>query len=234
MATTETVLRNKSKAKKPYYLADGTHVPGASTISGMLAKKALEVWHNKMGLQGIDTATYVDDLANIGTAAHAAIIADLSGGVAEDALVELDPASRDAAENCYLSFCAWRNQHDLKPMFLEHEFVSEALRFGGRADYFGLVDGALELIDLKTGKGIYDNFWNQLAGYSILLNENDLWPVRYRILNIPRANTEDFKEEDKNDLAPHKEIFKRLLEIYWIQKSLSGTKGQRGGSHAKP
>jgi len=223
VATTETAIRNKSKAKKPYRLADGTKVPGASTISGMLAKKALEIWHNKMGLQGIDTATYVDDLANIGTAAHAAIIADLSGGKAEDALADLDPASRDAAENCYLSFCAWRNQHDLKPMFLEKEFVSEAHLFGGKADYVGLVDGALELIDFKTGKGIYDNFWIQLAGYSILLNEHDIWPVRYRILNIPRANTEGFKEEDKSDLVPQKEIFKRLLDIYWIQ---------HGGHHA--
>jgi hypothetical protein len=227
VATTETAIRNKSKAKKPYKLADGTPVPGASTISGMLAKKALEIWHNKMGLMGIDTATYVDDLANIGTAAHAAIIADLSGGRAEDALIELDPASRDAAENSYLSFCAWRNQHDLKPMFLEQEFVSALLKFGGKSDFVGLVDGELELIDFKTGKGIYDNFWIQLAGYSMLVNEQGVFPVRYRILNIPRANNEDFQEEDKSDLTKHKEIFRRLLDIYWIQKSL------RGENHAK-
>lgn len=227
MATTETAIRNKSKAKKPYKLTDGTPVPGASTISGMLAKKALEIWHNKMGLQGIDTATYVDDLANIGTAVHATVIADLSGARAEDALVDLDPASRDAAENCYLSFCAWRNQHVIKPVFLEKEFISESLKFGGKADFVGLVDGELELIDFKTGKGIYDNFWIQLAGYSVLLNEQNIFPVRYRILNIPRANTEDFKEEDKGDLTKQKEIFRRLLDIYWIQKSL------RGENHVK-
>jgi hypothetical protein len=223
MATSESEVKTKSKAHTPYKLKDGTRVPGVTTVVGVLNKPALVPWANKLGLQGIDTRTYVDALAAVGTAAHATILADLSGKGAESALVDLDRITRDLAENCYLSFCAWRNQHELKPIALEVQMVSETWRYGGTADFVGYVDGVLELVDFKTGKGIYPEHFIQLAGYSAPLVENKIinkLPLQYRILNIPRAETEAFDERVKTDLGVEWEIFSHCLAIYWLQKKM--------------
>ena len=45
----------KSKAHQRYKLADGTQVPGVTTITGQLNKPALIIWANRLGLQGIDS-----------------------------------------------------------------------------------------------------------------------------------------------------------------------------------
>lgn len=223
MATSEATIKAKSKEHGRYKLEDGTPVPGVTTIGNLRAKPALVPWANKLGLQGINTKDYVDALAGVGTAAHAAILADLSGEGAESALADLDKTTRDLAENCYLSFCQWRNQHDLKPVALEVRLISEAWRYGGTADFVGYVDGVLELIDFKTGKGIWPEHFVQLAGYSVPLVEMGIipgLPKQYRILNIPRAETEAFDEKVKTSLTVEWEIFKHWLAVYWLEKEL--------------
>ncbi|MBA7569795.1 hypothetical protein ES708_11536 [subsurface metagenome] len=57
-----------------YRTRSGQSVPGVTTILSVLNKPALVPWANRMGLQGIDVAKYVDDKAAIGTLAHYLII----------------------------------------------------------------------------------------------------------------------------------------------------------------
>jgi hypothetical protein len=223
MSTAEKAIVERSKQHGPYKLKDGTRVPGVTTITGILDKPALKVWANKIGLQGIEINKYVDALAAVGTLAHDMILADLSGESVAAAALQADPATRDLAENCYLSFCAWRKQHDIRPISLEQSLVSEKYRYGGRADMVAEIDGSLELVDFKTGKGIYPEMFYQLAGYAPLLLENGIVdrPIeRARILNIPRTETEQFLEKAKSSLRVEWQIFQKCLEIYKLVKEI--------------
>ena len=58
-------LKKASKAHTRYYLQDGTLVPGATTVTGLLNKPALVKWANNLGLQGIDSSKYVDKAARV-------------------------------------------------------------------------------------------------------------------------------------------------------------------------
>ena len=140
----------KNMTHTVYKLADGTRVPGVTTITGELgwAKETLCKWHNKMGIAGVDTGKYVDEKADIGTLAHAMITDDLV-----EKLTVTDEYSQyqiDQAENSYLSFCEWRRTHKIKVIAVEMQMVSELLRFGGTMDILAEVDDILELIDLKS------------------------------------------------------------------------------------
>ena len=63
-------LKKASKAHIRYKLKDGTVVPGATTITGLLNKPFLITWANRLGLEGIDSTKYRDAAADIGTLAH--------------------------------------------------------------------------------------------------------------------------------------------------------------------
>lgn len=58
-------LKKVTKAHTRYYLSDGTLVPGATTVTGLLNKPALVKWANNLGLQGIDSSKYVDKAARV-------------------------------------------------------------------------------------------------------------------------------------------------------------------------
>ncbi|MBE3126178.1 MAG: hypothetical protein IMZ57_11050 [Acidobacteria bacterium] len=220
-SSAEANIRNGARAHTVYKLQNGTRVPGVTTILGVLSKPALVPWANRMGLQGIDTTKYVDALAAVGTAAHAACIADLRGEDVDAVFKPLGADTRTLAENCYLSFCSWLKNHIVEPIALELPLVSEKYGYGGTLDILARVDGRIEIVDLKTGKAIYPDYFRQVAGYWNLVIENGIVsdPIdQFRILNIPRAETEAFDEKIKASLRTQWDIFVRCLDVYKLMK----------------
>ena len=205
----------KVKAHIRYRLANGEIVPGTTTITGLLNKPALIKWSNNLGLKGISVGSYVDDKAMIGTLAHEMILAHLSKRKPETE--DYSKNQIDAAENSFLSYLEWEKQHKIVPIITEHQAVSERYKYGGTLDFYGLVDEIPELIDFKTGSGIYDEMWFQIAAYG---NFAPGCIKRYRILNIPRTEDESFKEEVKTDLSLHFEAFLKLLDFYYLNKQI--------------
>lgn len=188
----------KTKAHKRYRLKKseewprGRIVPGVTTIVGVLNKPALVPWANKLGLKGIEVGRFVDDKADIGTLGHAIIIDKLQGE--ETDYSDYSQNQIDSAENAALSFYEWQEKHSLEIISAEQPLVSEIHCFGGQYDIYGTIDDKLELLDLKTGSGVYEEHYYQLGGYSILLKENGLKIDQIRILNIPRSEDENFQE----------------------------------------
>lgn len=212
-------LKYVSKAHRRYKLSDGkTIVPGATTITGLLNKPYLVKWANNLGLEGIDSSTYTDEAAKTGTLAHAMIQADLQG-------MEIDrdqysPIQVSLAENAALSFFEWKKQHRIEPIYCEEPFVSDKLRYGGTVDCYCLLDGRPTLLDFKTGKKIYEEYFVQLAAYAKLLRENDLPVAEIRILRVGKDETEGFEERSVSDTRKWFEIFRHLLEVYYLKKEL--------------
>jgi hypothetical protein len=211
---------SKTKAHIRYKLADGkTAVPGVTTVLNLLAKPALIPWANRLGLQGIDVSKYVDDKADIGTLGHAMVTDKLT----DMATVTTDYSQNQIslAENCALSFWSWEKEHPIEEVyFCERPLVSEAHRFGGTLDIYAKINGKREIIDLKTGSGIYPEHAWQVATLKVLLEEHGFAVDGTRIINIPRTESESFSEkvvtEKENEIGW--KIFTALLSVYNLKK----------------
>ena len=213
----------KSKAHTRYTLPDGkTRLPGVTTITGQLGwnKQILVNWANKKGLAGINTTKYVDNLADIGTLAHEIVTNSLLNKA-----TDMDDYSKNQiglAQNSANSFFKWVKGKKIKPILVETPLISILLEFGGTPDIFAEVDGVNELIDLKTGSGIYREMVVQTSGYKYLLKTNGHTVDKVRILNIPRTEGESFMEKEITPEAGNAawEIFTHCLQIHKLRKEL--------------
>lgn len=213
MSTTEATVRANNRVHTVYKDALGHRVPSVTTVLSVLAKPALIKWAHGLGLKGIDMDGYVDELAGIGTLAHRMILDHLRGDATETACYT--PQQVDLAENCFLKYLEWERQHSVEPLIVETPLVSSEYGFGGTPDFYGMIDGQLCLMDFKTGKGIYEDYWYQLGGYSLVLAER---PSCYRILNIGRDESERFVEAQREDIDAEREIFLHALAIYKLRQ----------------
>jgi len=214
-------VSNKTKSHTIYRLQDGKRIPGVTTVTGMLGWKTQSLirWANNLGLKGIDSTKYVDDKADVGILAHAMIIDYLKGEKTNTNDYSKNQISQ--SENSVLSFFEWEKTHKIKPVLLEKPLVSELYEFGGTADIFGEINNQYELIDLKTGSGIYDDMIIQVSAYKKLLEENNYPVDKVRILNIPRSEDESFQEKLVENHEVGWQIFLNCISIYGLRKALN-------------
>lgn len=211
-------IKGISKAHTIYKTADGKRVPGATTITGLLNKPHLIKWANNLGLEGIDSSKYTDEAAAVGTLAHALIQAHLQGETLDTSM--FSPTQVDLAENAVLSFYEWASRHTIEPIVCEIPMVSEKLRYGGTVDCYCKLDGKPTLVDFKTGKAIYEEYFVQTAGYKNILEEHGYPVEEVKILRVGRDETEGFEERTVKDTTKYFMIFQNLLDIYYIKKEL--------------
>lgn len=211
-------LKKTSRAHTIYRLADGTRVPGSTTITGLLNKPFLMRWHNTMGLEGIDTSKYVDAAARIGTLSHQMVQDSLQGQETDTSDYSKNEIS--LAENAILSFFSWKKQHEIEAILCETPMVSEAFRYGGTVDCYCKLDSIPTLLDFKTGKTIYQDHFVQLAAYKNILVEHGYPVEQCRILRIGRDESEGFEERSIESTAKYFDIFKNLLSVYYLKKEV--------------
>lgn len=211
-------IKGISKAHTIYKTEKGIRVPGATTITGLLNKPYLVAWANKLGLEGVDSTKYRDEAADVGTLAHAMIQAHLQGF--EIDMNEYSPITIDLATNAVLSYLEWEKGHTIKPILCETPLVSELNMYGGTVDCYCELDGKKVLLDFKTSKTIYDEYFVQLAGYAELLKEKGYVVDECHILRVGRDETEGFEERTVKDWRKYFVIFFNLLEIYYVRKEL--------------
>lgn len=211
-------VTKRNRAHITYKLANGTAVPGVTTVLGVLNKPALIKWANNLGLIGIDSSKYVDEKAAIGTLAHQ-MIADYLRGVETDTS-EYSKVQIDQAENAVLAFFEWEKTRPIEVVLVEEPLVSEQFRFGGTVDCLGKVNGDLCLIDFKTSSGIFPEMMVQLAAYRQLLIECGHDITESIILRVGRTADEGFEERMVNHLDKRWEIFQHCLAIYNLQREV--------------
>ena len=211
-------IKKVSKAHTVYKTKDGLRVPGATTITGLLNKPYLIGWANRLGLEGIDSTKYRDEAADIGTLAHLMIQAHLQGFKIDES--EYSAMQLDLASNAFLSYLEWEKGHKIKVKFCERPLVSDKNFYGGTIDLYADLDGEPTLIDFKTGKAIYDEYFVQTSAYAELLKEHDFKVKKIKILRIGRDETEGFEERTISDWGKYYEIFDSLNKIYRLKKEL--------------
>lgn len=126
----------------------------------------------------------------------------------------------ERAENCLIKYFDWDKGHRVEPILVESPLISEQYHYGGTIDLFANVDGVLTLIDFKTGKAIYTEFFYQLSAYEQLLAEHGYnWEIT-KILRIGRDEIEGFEERTIGKLDKQWEIFLACKKIYELRKEV--------------
>ncbi|WP_448807488.1 hypothetical protein [Aminobacterium colombiense] len=212
-----TVLKNSA----------GKRVPSVSTIVGQLDKPGLVYWAHKLGLAGVENLRdHRDAIGKAGNLAHDLAIPYLSGVDIHTTIEEVkDDYTQEEIELAIPimdRFRAWAEQHEFKTAFAEKSIVSDIYDFGGRFDWYGLVDGVPTLIDFKFTKDIYPDHSYQLAAYAYLLKEKMSPPEASKIIRFGREEAEGFEERalsgEALDLSW--QVFCRLLDVYSLVKRL--------------
>ena len=174
-------------------------VPSVTELLNVVAKPYLVPWANRMGLQGVDINQYNAEITGIGTMVHGKIEAYYQG-------MEFDVSGypsemKEKADELFIKFLTWENEHDVKIIYNELPMISE--KFGGTIDAVMELDGKLTVIDWKTSKEIYPEYFGQLTAYYYLMNRgkpmNDADPSEVRdigskieqvgIVHIPKENS---------------------------------------------
>jgi len=193
------------------------HLPGVTTVIGVLNKPALAKWANNLGLQGIDSNRYVFERAEIGTLAHEAIMAYFlkkkvdTSDYSENQIVQ--------ARLAVAHFHKWEKIYHVKPILIEKHLISRKFGFGGTIDLFAElttdISQTRELVDFKTSKEIYPTTYVQVAAYEQLLIENGYIPDGVRVLKIPAyVEQESFDDKQLLKLDKYWLIFLHCLAIY--------------------
>ena len=199
-----------------YKNKDNKRLPGVTTILGILNKPQLVAWANNLGLNGIESSKFVDDLANVGTLAHALVHEHLTGKK-----VDLDEYSKkdiDRAENAVISYFEWEKDKKVKVILAEAQLVSEKDQYGGTCDLYAEINGEKCLIDFKTSKALYDEHMYQVSAYKMLLEENGYPVDKCIIVRIGREATEGFETRTITNFELGQQIFRHCLAIYKLRK----------------
>jgi hypothetical protein len=228
------LVRNAPHQK--YHLADGTQVPGGSTICKIGDDAgALIHWAWNLGREGKDYRKERDKAADIGTVAHFLIECFLNNQVAD--LSDYGQEDIDKALMCYNKFVDWWDGQRLRKVYTEIQLVHEEVRYGGTIDMIAERDnGEFVLIDFKTSKKISDSYWRQCAGYAQLFNFNNPQMVSkpyneiksHAIVRIGKQEEGDFEVIWRDDLSKEWFVFQKQVELYWAMQAAKPEPKPRG------
>jgi hypothetical protein len=208
----------KVKTHIVYKNKAGEKLPSVTQIISILAKPALIHWAWDLGCKGIDYKTFRDDKADIGTLAHEMILCHLKKKTPDTSFYSQNQI--DLAETCFLKYLDWEKGKSIEPILLEEPRISEAFQYGGTIDNYCLLNGVYTLIDYKTSKAIYDEYFMQVTAYNWLLIEYGFLADDILILRIGRDETEGFEVRKIDNPNKYFEIFKACLSIYNLKKEI--------------
>ena len=103
---------------------------------------------------------------DIGRAVHALIESDLREELGLPSKGAEQLAGVPATDTAYLHWLEWRDQHKVKPLRTEFVVCHPSAGYAGTADLLAEVDGAVTLLDFKTGRAVYPEAHLQLVAYA--------------------------------------------------------------------
>lgn len=211
---------SKVKAHVRYVTSDGEYVPGVTTVLNELAKPALVPWANKLGLQGIDVNSYVDEAAQTGSLAHYLIQCAIRDE--KPMLEDYTPAQCERAAHAREAFGEWIAGHRAETVLIEEPLVSDKYRFGGTVDWLVRLDDVLTLVDWKTSAAIYLEHMIQASAYVYLLKEHGHRVKAVRIIKIPRSENQGLEEHrlTGGQVVLLWRVFKNALAIYQTKREI--------------
>ncbi len=205
------------------YKYDGAWVPSVSSILNRAGKDALVPWAANqtaddilknalpvandptrvlISLEHINSArtahTRTKEAAgDVGTEIHDYAKAYMRG--ARPQLPDDEVVQRVAA-----SFREWHAKSKFDGFQLERPIYSRAHNYAGTPDFWGKYHGELFVIDYKTSKSVYSNFWLQTMAYKLaIMEERKLPKLRRGILHMSKETGHVEFHDDADRLEDH-------------------------------
>lgn len=127
---------------------------------------------------------------DIGTQIHKLIEWTLRTAISADAGPKPDVS--DPALWAFMSFEDWAKSVSLKPVLIEQTVYSKMHQYAGTMDVLARVNGALTLLDFKSGKSVYDEAHLQSVAYQAALIEMGYLPPvgGGLIVRLPKVETD--------------------------------------------
>ena len=198
------------------YKYDGHSIPRVTAIiNKCMDQEGLMNWANKIGLNGIIYKDFSKKTLETGSAAHKAIEEYIKTGV----------ISPDAPKNPIHAFESWwRDLHTVHKTVkvLGQEFTLTTPYFGGTYDMLLQLDDKNCLIDFKTSKSIYYNYFIQLSAYKYMLENEGIQVDKIMVVRIPKdaPHYETFFFDMENPV--HRDFtneclidFFNMVQVYW-------------------
>lgn len=218
----------------------------ATTVTGTIDKsRVLMIWLKKLirdfltpFIGSVLTSGLLEDAldqdnkrkqeaADIGTAVHewaeahiAAIVAkttppaipEPTEGMDEDAIKQVE-----GIRNGVLAFLKWEEQHNVEYVISEQVVYSRKHNYVGTVDCMAKVDGKLSVIDFKTSKGVYPEFYLQAACYRAALVEEFAYEIDQTLLLNFNKITGEFFAHETNE---HEEDYAAFLGLLVAKRRL--------------
>lgn len=125
----------------------------------------------------------------IGSQAHALIEWDVRRQMGQ--AVGPEPLATDAAQWAFMAFQDWAKSVNLKPLLIEQVVYSRTHRYAGTMDLLAEVNDVITLVDVKTSKGVYPEYFLQVAAYAKALDEmGHGQPAQGVIVRLPKVETD--------------------------------------------
>ena len=130
--------------------------------------------------------------------------------------------------NAIDSFFEWAKKNKVQLIASEQKIYSKKYKYAGTLDLEAMVNGKRTIIDFKTSKAIYDDYFLQSTAYLIAREEETgkKYDGGVMILRLSKEDTSkkitsfEVKKVDAENLAMYKKVFLSCLEIYKWQMIL--------------
>lgn len=215
---------------------------GCTTVTGVLNKPYLVPWAaritNDAWVNGLKQAGKVDELTiaslsksaplewqnkrdsagDLGTLIHNWVESWIKAKVKGHPVPDM-PTNPLMNRAC-LDFLMWAKQEGITFISSEQKVYSLKHNIAGTCDFtYRAKNGRLGIGDLKTSKGIYDNYYYQVAGYRYMLEEEARYmnsTAIYDEMTIVKVGKGEGKVEIKkfNDYRKHAKVFLACSVIY--------------------
>lgn len=238
----------KFDEKQHKYFVKDREIPSVTTITGMIHKPALMYWsancagdyvEDKLAPGKALDEVQINELAEGARKAHthqgskATTIGSIVHDFAEDymtarklAMEEPPMPVNEKAQKSVNQFLDWVSEIDIKPYETEQICFHTSHDYAGTYDLLAEIDGKLTVIDYKTSKAIYDEYWMQVAAYLFAsrhlrkLEDKEL-PTQAGIIRFPKDGA-GFEVEIKSSEALWDHFWAGFLSarslLHWEQE----------------
>lgn len=137
----------------------------------------------------------LNDLAELGTAVHEWIEADLNGWIEPNIY-------REEQEQMIVSYLEWKSEHDIEVTATEATVFGSG--YAGTSDAFLKIDGVHTLVDVKTSRAVRDEHVAQLAalGAADLIAQETTEDHPEAVGHKPRKADKEFSSWWLKDVMP--------------------------------
>ena len=211
-----------------YKNKEGNRLPSVTTILGRFKDSGpLLFWafeQGKAAERGEIKKLYDkrDEAAEIGTVAHDMAEAFIHKINPMECLraAELPEEASHTALQAFEMFERWVEISNVEWTHTEVPVVSERLQVAGTIDAVANVAGKRCIVDFKTSKGIYPDYFVQVAAYA------DMWEEvhgeKIEEIHILRfgKNRPDFEHQFRLDWTKELKSFELMVELYGLLKAI--------------